>query len=324
MPENQVIIVNIQDIIPPYLLLRLVDRRTLDYMELRDSIATHGILNSILVRRSSRLNAKYEIIDGMYRFSCAKDLDLTQLPCVIVSASDEEALLMQVQANMQRPPTKRAEFATHLKRLFAADPDLTFEVLSVRLNKNPGWICKTLRLTRLCEIAKKELDAGNLSLVAAYAICRLPHKLQEDFLPKAIGMNGKDAAVICNGFMKDYIERISKNKNEKFYSIDSKPYPHLRNLKTIKTEFEKPVSGYVLLSAVENDKDLTPLKIWTLALAWVLHLDSISIQDYEDKQKQRLEKMEAQIRERREKRATFRHQKEFGLTDDWRVSLIES
>ena len=324
MPENQIIIVDIKDIIPPYLLLRIVDRRTLDYMELRDSIATHGILNSILVRNSSRFESKYEIIDGMYRFSCAKDLDLTQMPCVVVSASDEEALLMQVQANMQRPPTKRAEFATHLKRLFAADPDLTFETLSVRLNKNPGWIRKTLRLTRLCEIAKKELDAGNLSLIAAYAICRLPHKLQEEFLPKAIGMNGKDAAIICNGFLKDYIERAIKNKNEKFYTINSKPYPHLRNLKTIKKEFEKPISGSVLLSAVENDKDLTPLKIWAMALAWVLHLDSISIQDYEDKQTQRLEKMEAQVRERREKRATMKRQKEFGLTDDWRVSLIEN
>ena len=303
-------------------MLRTVDRRTLDYMELRDSIATHGILNSILVRQSTRFEGSYEVIDGMYRFSCAKDIGLTQLGCTIVSASDEEALLMQIEANMQRPPTKRAEFASHLKRLFASDPDLTFEALSVRINKNPGWIRSTLKLTRLCDSAKRELDAGNLSLVAAYAMCNLPQRLQDEFLPKALCMSGKDAAIICNGMMKDYWEQAFKGKAEKFFILNKTPQPHLRNLRQIKSEFEKPISGSVILSTL-TDAELTPLNVWRQALAWVLHLDADSVKQHVAKQQKKLDKMETQLIERRKRRATLKNQKELGLSDDWRISLIE-
>jgi ParB/RepB/Spo0J family partition protein len=275
------------------------------------------------VRKSAQIANKYEVIDGMYRLACAKDIGLTQVPCVVVSASDEEALLMQVEANMQRPPTKRAEFALHLKRLFAADPDLTFEVLSVRLNKNPAWIRNTLKLVRLCDSAKRELDAGNLPLVTAYAMCRLPQTLQAEFLPKALCMSGKDATIICNAMVKEYIERIVKHHAEKFFVFNPTPTPFLRNLRMIKSEFEQPLCGTVILSSKDVEGDLTPLGIWRLALAWVLHLDSDSVKHYTEKQRIKFEKMEQQILERREKRATLKRQKDLGLTDDWRNSLIE-
>jgi ParB/RepB/Spo0J family partition protein len=292
-------------------------------MELRDSIATHGILNSILVRPSTRFEGQYEVIDGMYRFACAKDIGLTQIGCMLVSASDEEALLMQIEANMQRPPTKRAEFATHLKRLFAADSDLTFEALSVRINKNPGWIRSTLKLTRLCDSAKRELDAGNLPLVAAYSMCRLPQKIQEEFLPKALCMSGKEAAIICNAMMKDYWEQAFKGKAEKFFLLNQTPQPHLRNLRQIKNEFEKPLSGSVILSSLQTDAELSPLNIWRQALAWVLHLDTDSVKQHAAKQQKKLDKMETQLIERRKRRAILKSQKELGLSDDWRISLIE-
>lgn len=319
MLENPVIVVKLDDIVTPYLLLRIVDKRSLAYMELCDSILAHGVLNSILVRRSLRFEDKYEIIDGMYRFSCAKDLGLEHIGCTLVTASDQEALLMQIQANMQRPPTKRAEFATHLKRLFAADSDLTFDALAARLNKNPGWIKDTLRLVRLCETAKRELDAGNLTLVAAYAMCRLPQKMQEEFLPMAIAMSGRDAASICNEMSKDYFERIHNNRAESYYNLDRRPQPHLRNCREVRRELNQPLCGAVFLS----DKEYQPLEIWRLALSWVLHLDPDSLKAQSEKHKIKLEKMEQEIIERRKKRESLKKQRDLGLSDDWRISLIE-
>jgi len=320
MTSNKIITISINDIIPPYLMMRLVDRRSLDYMELRDSIKTHGILNSILVRESCRFPGKYEVIDGMYRLSCAKDLQLEQIPCILVSASDEAALIMQVEANMQRPPTKRAEFAMHLKRLFAANPDLTFEVLSVRLNKNPGWIRSVLRLNRLSDPAKRELDAGNLSLVAAYAMSRLPQRIQDEFLPKAVCMGGKEAAAYCNAMMKEYIEHIFQGKAEKYYANIEKPRPFLRTFKTILSEFEHPLCGPVFLAELKNPSNLD---VWKLALAWVLHLDPDAVKAYEERQKANMEMLESQIIERRKKRATLKSQKEIDLSEDWRYPLID-
>jgi ParB/RepB/Spo0J family partition protein len=319
MLENPVITVKLVDIVTPYLLLRIVNKRSLDYLELRDSISAHGVLNSILVRRSTKFEGKYEIIDGMYRYSCVKDIGLKQIGCTLVTASDQEALLMQVQANMQRPPTKRAEFAMHLKRLFAADSDLTFDALSARLNKNPGWIRDTLKLVRLCDTAKRELDSGNLTLVAAYAMCRLPQKMQEEFLPKAICMGGRDAANLCNEMAKDYFERIIRGRSEVFFNADQRPQPHLRNCREVRRELNQPLCGSVFLS----DQDYTPLQIWRLALSWVLHLDPDSLKAHSEKHQIKLSKMEQEIIERRKTRETLKKQRDLGLSDDWRISLIE-
>jgi len=123
--------------------------------------------------------------------------------------------------------------------------------------------------------------------------------------------------------MKEYIERVVKKEAEKFFIFNPTPQPYLRNLRMIKSEFERPLCGSVILSSTESDSDLTPLNIWRLALAWVLHLDSDSVKQYTEKQQIKFDKMERQILERREKRATLKNQKDLGLTDDWRNSLIE-
>ena len=322
MFENETIKISMSDIIPPHLLMRLVDRRSLDYMELRDSIRAHGILNSILVRHSRRFEDKYEIIDGMYRFSCAKDLEFKTVPCILVSATDEEALLMQIQTGMQRPPTKRAEYAMHLKRLFAANPDLTFEAVSVILNKNPQWVRDTLKLTRLTERCQKELNAGNLPLVTAHAMCNLPQKLQDDFLPKAVGLSGQVAVQVCVQMLKEYTQRVRQGKQEKFFSSSSIPIAHLRSLKMVRSEYEQPICGSLVLSELDPN-DFSPLHVWRMALAWVLHMDSDSIKLHEQREADKLAKMEAAIIERRTSRAAI-NKKLPQSEQDWRNSLLDS
>lgn len=323
MPENTILVISTDKIVPPYLMLRVVDRRSLDYIELRDSIAAHGILSSLTVRESPRFPGKYELIAGMYRLACAKDLGLPQVPCILVTASDEEALIKQVEENMQRPPTKRADFAMHLKRLFAADPDLTFEALSARIHKNPGWIRSTLKLTRLCQEARQELSAGNLTLIAAYAMCRLPQRLQLEFLPKAVAMSGKDAAIQCNSILKDYTEKIAHDSSEKFYEIHNRQAARLRTLRAVKTELEKLTCGLVMLGELESGEELTPLKVWRLALVWVLQLDTESAKIHAAKQQAKIDKMEQQIIERRKKRVNLKSQKDLELSNDWRFPLID-
>ncbi len=65
------------------MVLRLVNRDSLAYMELRDSIADRGILNSILVRPSARHPGKYDVADGLYRVSAARDAGLSMVPALV-------------------------------------------------------------------------------------------------------------------------------------------------------------------------------------------------------------------------------------------------
>jgi ParB-like chromosome segregation protein Spo0J len=256
----------------------------------------------------------------MYRLSCSKDLGLLTIPGIIVSASDEEALMMQIEANMQRPPTKRSEFALHLKRLFAADCDLTFEALSARLHKNPGWIRSMLRLNRLSDACKKELDAGNLTLIAAYAICRLPQVDQDKFLPNALCMSGKDAASHCIGMMKEYTENLRQGKLTDFYASANTPKPFLRSYRSILQEYKTQLIGSVIVAELKNT---SPLEVWRQALAWVLHLDSLAVEAFENKEQMKANKAECEIVERRLKRANLKTQREIELSQDWRYPLVD-
>ena len=69
-------------IVEPRTVLRLVDRDSVEYLELRDSIEAEGFWNSIAVR-PAKDEGKYEIIDGLYRHTCARELGLTSIPCII-------------------------------------------------------------------------------------------------------------------------------------------------------------------------------------------------------------------------------------------------
>ena len=50
-------------IVEPRTVLRLIDKNSVEYLEMRDSIAAEGFWNSISVR-PAREPQKYEIIDG--------------------------------------------------------------------------------------------------------------------------------------------------------------------------------------------------------------------------------------------------------------------
>ena len=58
------------DLVDPPVVLRLVNRGSLAYAELRDSIAHWGVLTTVLVRPSTRFPGKYDVADGLYRTSC--------------------------------------------------------------------------------------------------------------------------------------------------------------------------------------------------------------------------------------------------------------
>ena len=72
----------IDSIIEPRTVLRLVDKDSVEYLELRDSIEAEGFWNSIAVR-PAKDEGNYEIIDGLYRHTCARELGLKSIPCII-------------------------------------------------------------------------------------------------------------------------------------------------------------------------------------------------------------------------------------------------
>ena len=53
-PADEFRLIPLDQIVEPWVVLRVVNRESVEYLELRDSIAQQGLLNSICVRPSPR------------------------------------------------------------------------------------------------------------------------------------------------------------------------------------------------------------------------------------------------------------------------------
>jgi ParB/RepB/Spo0J family partition protein len=272
----------VEQIVPPYALLRLIDKTSLDYLEMRDSIQAHGFLCSLCVRPSYRQPGKFEVIAGLHRFCCALDLELKEVPCIIKEGADDRELLeCQVEENAIHHETRPAEYAARLKMFFVDNPELTMEELSTRLHKGPKWIKQMLKLNYLSNEAKKQLDMDKIPLGSAHLLAKLPYRVQDDLLPKAAEMPVKIFIQYIREFLKSFRESMKQGKMVKYLSqVDmGVVYDHLRTLNQIKTEYNNLQDAPKILAGLEN---LDPLQIWKMALAWTLHLDPISVQKKKD------------------------------------------
>jgi len=72
-----------------------------DLEDLTASIRSHGVLEPILVRRSES-GRRYQVVAGERRFQAARAAGLAEVPCIEVSATDQEALELALIENLQR------------------------------------------------------------------------------------------------------------------------------------------------------------------------------------------------------------------------------
>ena len=268
----------IDRIIEPYTILRHVDKGSVEYLEMRDSIAAEGFWNSISVRPAKE-EGKYEIIDGLYRYTCARELGLESIPCIIkYNVSDDAVLAAQIQANAIRPETKPVEFARQMKRMLTRRPEMTFDELAHLVHKSPGWVRRTLGLLRLIGEARKMVDRGEIPAQSAYLLARIPPRLQHDYLDRARALPSREFRALAASVVKQYAEAVKQGKMEAFWCSDFRPQAHLRSLREIQSEAQRQEVGALLVTA---EQCKTPVGGFYAALRWAMHLDRQSIEDQE-------------------------------------------
>jgi len=270
--------ISLDCIIESRTMLRLIDKDSVEYLEMRDSIAAEGFWNSISVR-PAREEGKYEIIDGLYRYTCARDLGLESIPCIIkYNVSDDAMLAAQIQANAIRPETRPVEFARQMKRILTRRPEMTFDELAHLIHKSPGWVRRTLGLLRLVREAQKMVDRGEIPAQSAYLLARIPPRLQGDYLDRARAMPSREFRALAASVIKQYSEAVKQGKMEVFWCSDFQPRAHLRSLTELQQEAERQQFG-ALLVTVEQCR--TPVDGFYAALRWAMHLDRQSVEDQE-------------------------------------------
>ena len=128
--------------------------------ELADSIATHGVLQPILVRETG--NGRFQIIAGERRWRAAKQAGLTEIPAVVLDRDDLAVAEIALVENLQREDLNPIEEAGAFRSL-SEEFGLTQEELSRRVGKSRSYIANATRLIELPDEVKDLVSAGKLS-----------------------------------------------------------------------------------------------------------------------------------------------------------------
>lgn len=138
--------------------------------ELAASIGQHGVLQPISVRRG---NNCYELIAGERRLRAAKIAGLKEIPCIVMTMSEEQSGLLALVENLQRCDLdymEEAEGIARLMRLYG----LSQEQVARRLGKSQSAIANKLRLLRHSSAVVQALRDNQLSERHARALLKLP------------------------------------------------------------------------------------------------------------------------------------------------------
>ena len=140
-------------------------RKTFDEDSLQDltnSIKERGIIQPIIVRKSSDDNSKYEIIAGERRWLSAQKAGLHEVPVVITEVDDLKSLEFAIVENVQRNDLNVVEEARGYQRLieeFSYDQ----EKVAQFIGKSRSHIANFLRLLNLPEVVLKLIETQKLS-----------------------------------------------------------------------------------------------------------------------------------------------------------------
>jgi ParB/RepB/Spo0J family partition protein len=163
---------------PNHDLLRSVDRDSPEYQEFAGSVKNKGVLQPILARPIDPAKVqpggpKYQIIDGLQRWSASKDAGFHDIPVRLTNQTDKEVRNSQVVANLHRIETKPKEYAAALERMLQDDPMLTKSQLAADLDKSETWLQARLSLNRLDDEVGELVDTGKICLNNAIILAKL-------------------------------------------------------------------------------------------------------------------------------------------------------
>ena len=138
--------------------------------ELADSIARHGILQPLSVRR---VGNSYELIAGERRLRAAQKVGLTEIPCIVMTMDQQESGVAAMVENLQRQDLDFIEEARGIARLMDRC-HISQEQAAQLLGRSQSSVANKLRLLRHSEEVLDALRQGELTERHARALLRLP------------------------------------------------------------------------------------------------------------------------------------------------------
>lgn len=297
---------NPEDIVRSDVALRGVNKESLEYQQLADSIAQVGVLKPIIVNRSKNSDTgetQFVLVDGLQRLSAALDVGLEEIDCMVHEASAMDTMSMQVITNLHTIKTRPAAFGKQIKRMLTEDPRLTKADIAAKLSVTTQWIDQRLDLTTLPDHVQGLVDSGEVNLTNALALTKLARVAPDEldtFVERAKTQETSEFVPAIDARRKEIQDSLKTGKAPK--EEEFTPTAYLRK----KTEVDHEHKTHEARKAyLEKNPNATAKDAFDFAIAWVLHQDPESIEE----QQQKWEARKAEQEEKKQKRKQEREAK---------------
>ncbi len=211
--------------------------------ELMESIRTHGVLSPLLARPKGE---GYELVSGHRRRLAAQKLGLKTVPVLVREMTDDEAVILMVDSNLQREnllPSEKAfaykmklEAMKHQGKATSAQvaPKLTTELIGNEVGISKDMVKRYIRLTNLVPPLLQMVDDGRIAFSPAVELSYLARDEQAE-LWDLIGQEDATPSLSQTIRMKQ-LSREAKLTPEVLYAILTEEKPNQKEQVRIKTE----------------------------------------------------------------------------------------
>jgi len=152
-------------------------RKTFDAEEMREleqSIATHGVLQPILL---NKVGSRYMVVAGERRWRAARAVGLKTIPALVRSYSPRQIAEISLVENLLRSDLNEVEVALGIKKLMDTYL-MTQEQVSTVLSKNRSTVANSLRILNLPKDVQTLLEQKKISMGHAKCLVTVTDKTQ--------------------------------------------------------------------------------------------------------------------------------------------------
>lgn len=211
--------------------------------ELVESVRTYGILSPLLARPKGE---GYELVSGHRRRLAAQKLGLPSVPVLVREMTDDEAVILMVDSNLQREnllPSEKAfaykmklEAMKHQGKATSGQlvQKLSVEKVADEANENYKTVQRYIRLTNLVPPLLQMVDDGRIAFSPAVELSYLTRDEQAE-LWDLIGREDATPSLSQALRMKQ-LSREAKLTPEVLYAILTEEKPNQKEQIHIKTE----------------------------------------------------------------------------------------
>lgn len=183
--------------------------------ELAESIATHGLLQPIVVR--PMIGGTYQIVAGERRWRACRIAGLNTVPVIIKSLDDKETMELALIENLQRMDLNPVEESKGYARLLK-EFELTQDEVAERVGKSRSAVTNALRLLNLPDDMLNALADGKISAGHARTLLSFTDTVlqQEAFIAAVEGASVRQLEAMSKAAAKPKAQKVPE-KQDSFY-----------------------------------------------------------------------------------------------------------